>query len=102
MDPVDRWRLADHAYLRTEPFTEMWLLMTSNTKECKLVEIMLINRFKGKPGCYNEADGGDGIRDDTPGRCFTYCVFADAGAGRGFQDVVKCRLMSTSSSAKMK
>ena len=62
-------------------FTEMALHVASNATECSILERMLIATFRARPGCQNEAPGGEGMHN-SESLCFAYCVFADAGTGR--------------------
>ena len=62
-------------------FTEVALLMVSTATECRTLKRLLIATFRARPGCHNEAPGGEGMRDSEL-LCYAYCVFADAGTGR--------------------
>jgi len=79
--PVERFRGHHWSYAISEGFTEMALLMASTATECRILERLLIAAFRARPGCHNEAPGGEGMRD-SDSICFAYCVFADAGTGR--------------------
>ena len=78
--PIDRFRAHAWSYAY-EGFTEMALLMASTATECRRLERMLIATFRERRGCFNEAPGGEGMRD-SENLCYAYCVFADAGTGR--------------------
>ncbi len=87
-DPIHRFRGETWSYCH-EGFTEMQLLSVTEATEARLLEMELIDHFRGRQGCHNLAPGGDGI---APSRnyCYVYCVFADA-TGRSFIDATAKR-----------
>ena len=92
MCPIERFKVHPWSYARSEGFTEMSLLMASSATECRKLERLLIATFRGRPGCHNEAPGGEGMRD-SESLCYAYCVFADAGTGRPL--VVRQRVVTS-------
>lgn len=63
MSPMERFRGHHWSYAISEGFTEMALLMASTATECRILERLLIATFRARPGCHNEAPGGEGMRD---------------------------------------
>ena len=67
---------------------EMWLFMEvmheGVPEECRCLEMELIQKAGKISGCYNIAEGGEGIRAGIlEGKCFCYAVYATAGNGIG-------------------
>ena len=82
MDPIQRFKGYSWSYIY-EGYEEMLLLVASTATQCRILERLLIERFKGRQGCQNEAPGGEGMRDST-NLCFVYAVFCDGGTGRAW------------------
>ena len=82
MDPIQRFKGFSWSYIY-EGYEEMLLLVASTATQCRILERLLIERFKGRQGCQNEAPGGEGMRDST-NLCFVYAVFCDGGTGRAW------------------
>ena len=81
-DPIQRFKGFSWSYIY-EGYEEMLLLVASTATQCRILERLLIERFKGRQGCQNEAPGGEGMRDST-NLCFVYAVFCDGGTGRAW------------------
>ena len=82
MDPIQRFKGFSWSYIY-EGYEEMLLLVASTATQCRILETFLIERFKGRPGCQNEAPGGEGMRDSS-NLCYVYAVFCDGGTGRAW------------------
>lgn len=75
-DPVGRWQNKVYGYCRDrEKWQGMKIMSISSTSfAAGLLETMLINKYRGTPGCRNERPGGESAAP-SDGPHFTYVVF---------------------------
>ena len=76
--PLRRWNQPGWGYVHDKDFEDMRVIGRTRTAEgMAFLEAALINVFRGRPGCRNEALGGDGIATASAdaGSFFVYVVF---------------------------
>jgi hypothetical protein len=79
-DPVHRMFNPDFGYYRAGLlYDRMDVLAASFPAVCVFFERHLIERFKGRPGCQNEAPGGESA--PASGLCYLYVVSEPVGDG---------------------
>ncbi len=73
VDPHVRWSNPLYGYARHPDFTDMLVLFRGDGAAAGMLEAALVAEHHGRPGCRNEATGGESVRSDAP-VCF-YMVY---------------------------
>ena len=78
-NPAFRWSNSSFGYAGSEIYKKMVIMAIVRTMEAAaFLEAALIREFRDHPACQNEAAGGEGAVDSSPG--FVYLVHSDFGA----------------------
>ena len=82
-DTRDRWHCPEIGYAREERWHFMDVVLEGPANRCRHMEMALVSRCKGVPGCYNVKPGGEGVNPTRTHMCRVYWVIAEAGLGLG-------------------
>ena len=80
-DTRDRWHCPEHGYARDGCWRFMDVVLEGPANRCRHMEMALVSRCKGVPGCHNERPGGEGVNPTRTHMCRVYWVIAEAGLG---------------------
>ena len=82
-DTRDRWHCPEIGYAREGCWHFMDVVLEGPANRCRQMEMALVSRCKGVPGCHNEKPGGEGVNPTRTHMCRVYWVIAEAGSGLG-------------------
>lgn len=76
-DPQRRWSGQQWSYkFHSDLYQQMIVLIeVQNSQACGFAEAALIKHFKGRPGCRNDADGGEGLPDNLNVTHYVYVAY---------------------------